>query len=146
MSNELGRLTKGNSRVQGTNTMFFIPYENIPIDRRKDVTYSRIVVDSREQKQEKECTRITVGGNLVNYPENVLTKTAEISTTKILINSTISTPNAKFRVLDIGNFYLGTPLQRYEYMFINIKAIPADIVKQYKLTEIASNGKVYDEI
>jgi len=118
MSNELGRLTQGNSRVQGTNTMYFLPYENIPIDRRKDVTYARIVVDYRPQKQEKERTRITVGGNLINYPDDVSTKTAEISTAKILINSTISTPNAKFCVLDIHNFYLGTPMQRYEYMFI----------------------------
>ena len=37
-------------------------------------------------------------------------------------------------------------MQRYEYMFINIKDIPEDIVKQYKLTEIENNGKVYVEI
>ena len=37
-------------------------------------------------------------------------------------------------------------MQRYEYMFINIEDIPDDIVKQYNLTEIASNGKVYVEI
>ena len=146
MSNELGRLTQGNSRVQGTNTMYFLPYEHIPIDRRKDVTYARIVVDYRPHKQEKERTRITVGGNLINYPDDVTTKTAEISTAKILINSTISTPNAKFCVLDIHNFYLGTPMQRYEYMFIHIDDIPDDIIQQYNLTEISRNGKVYVEI
>ena len=53
MSNEIGRLAQGNSRVQGTNTIFFITYENIPINRRKDITYARIVVDHRPQKQEK---------------------------------------------------------------------------------------------
>ena len=113
MSNELGCLTQGNGRVSGTNTMFFIPYEDIPHDRRKDVTYAKIVVDYRPHKQEKERTRLTVGGNLINYPENVSTKTAEITTAKILINSTISTPHAKFCVFDIGNFYLGTPMERY---------------------------------
>ena len=80
MRNELGRLTQGNSRVQETNTMFFIPYETIPIDRQKDVTYARIVVDYRLQKQEKEFTRITVEGNLINYFENVSTKSAKIIT------------------------------------------------------------------
>ena len=129
MSNEIGRLAQGNSRVQGTNTMFSITYENILLDRRKDVTYARIVVDYRPQKQEKERTRITVGGNLINYPENVSTKTAEVTTAKILINSTISTPNAKFCVFDIGNFYLGTPMQRFEYMFIYLKDIPPDIIQ-----------------
>ena len=53
MSNEIGRLTQGNSRVQGTNTMLFITYNSIPQNRRKDVTYARIVVDYRPQKQEK---------------------------------------------------------------------------------------------
>ena len=124
MSNQIGRLAQGNSRVQGTNTMFFITYENIPIDHCKDITYARIVVDYKPQKQEKEHTHITVGGNLINYPDNVSTKTAEVTTAKILINSAISTPNARFCVFDIGNFYLGTPMQRYEYMFIYIKAIP----------------------
>ena len=146
MSNEIGRLAQGNNIVQGTNTMFFITYENIPNNRRKDITYAKIVVDYRPHKQEKERTRITVGGNLINYPDNVSTKTAEVTTAKILINSTISTPNAQFCVFDIGNFYLGTPMQRYEYMFIYIKDIPPDIVNQYNLNELAIDGKVYVEI
>ena len=50
MSNEIGRLAQGNSRVHGTNTMFFITYKNIPIDWCKDITYARIVVDYRPQK------------------------------------------------------------------------------------------------
>ena len=35
MSNELGRLTQGNGKVNGTNTIFFIPYHDIPQDRKK---------------------------------------------------------------------------------------------------------------
>ena len=54
MSNEIGRLAQDNSSVKGTETMFFITYENIPLNRTKDVTYARIVVDYRPQKQEKE--------------------------------------------------------------------------------------------
>ena len=128
MSNEIGRLAQGNSRGQGTNTIFFIPYETIPSNQRIDVTYARIVVEYKPQKQEKECTCITVGGNIINYPDNVSTKTAEVTTAKILINSTISTPNARFCAFDIGNFYLGTPMKQYEYMFIYLKDIPLDIV------------------
>ena len=37
-------------------------------------------------------------------------------------------------------------MQRYEYMFINMKDIPDDIVQRHDLTEIAINGKVYAEI
>ena len=52
----------------------------------------------------------------------------------------------KFCVFDIGNFYLGTPMERYEYMFIYIKDIPPDIVKQYNHNEVATDGKVYVKI
>ena len=55
MSNEIRRLTQGNSRVQGTNTMFFITYNSIPQNRRKDVTYARIVVDYRPQNKKKNA-------------------------------------------------------------------------------------------
>jgi hypothetical protein len=35
---------------------------------------------------------------------------------KLLINSTISTPNTKYMTMDIKDFYLNTPMARYEYM------------------------------
>ena len=53
MSNEIGRLAQGNKNVKGTNTMFFLPFEEIPINRKKDITYARIVVDYRPQKLKK---------------------------------------------------------------------------------------------
>ena len=40
MSNELGRLAQGNSKVAGTNTLYFIEYGDIPQNRIKDVTYA----------------------------------------------------------------------------------------------------------
>ena len=52
--NEIGRLAQGMpGRVDGTNTLFFIDEEKIPRDRRKDVTYRRVVCDVREGKTEK---------------------------------------------------------------------------------------------
>ena len=45
-ANELGRLAQGVAqREKGTNTNLFRSYAQISIDRRKDVTYGRIVVD-----------------------------------------------------------------------------------------------------
>ena len=74
MSNEIGRLMQGNKNVEGADTMFFIQYNDIPINRWKDITYAKIVVDYRPQKTEKEQALITIGGNLINYPNNVSTK------------------------------------------------------------------------
>ena len=41
---------------------------------------------------------------------------------------------------DIVDFYLGTPMQWYEYMFIYIKDIPADIVEQYNVNKIGKEN------
>ena len=49
--NEIGRLVQGmTGRVDVTNTLFFIDEEKIPLDRRKDVTYGKVVWDVREGK------------------------------------------------------------------------------------------------
>ena len=39
-------------------------------------------------------------------------------------NSVLSTKDAKYATLDIANFYLGTPLERYEYMKMPIEISP----------------------
>ena len=78
-------------------------------------------------------TRITLGGNLVNYPGNVGTPTANMLLFKILINSVISTPGAKFLTIDLANFYLNTPMKRYDYVKLHLCDIPDEIIQEYKL-------------
>jgi hypothetical protein len=146
-ANELGRLTQGvGGRETGTNTCFYIRHDQIPPDRRGDVTYGRICVDYRPQKKEPERTRLTVGGNLINFPGDVSTPTADTTTAKLVINSTISTPNARYMCGDIKNFYLGTPMARYEYMRLPIAIIPQEIIDEYQLLDIVHNGFIYMEI
>ena len=147
-ANELGRLAQGRTKtgLPGTSTIFFTPFANIPENRRKDITYGRIVVDYRPQKDEPHRTRLTAGGNLINYPGVVTTKTAELSTSKLHFNSVLSTPNGKFMTADVGNFYLNTILDRYEYMFLPYDIIPKEIVEQYELDKLIHNGKIYMEI
>jgi hypothetical protein len=74
------------------------------------VTYGSFVVDIKDHKQEKERTRLTVGGDQIEYPGDISTRSAGITTAKIIINSVISTQDAKFLVIDIKNFYVNTPL------------------------------------
>jgi hypothetical protein len=69
-----------------------------------------------------------------------------LTTAKILINSVISTLRAKFLVIDIKNFYLNTPLGRFEYMVINLSCLPQETIDKYDLIELAQDGKVYIEI
>jgi hypothetical protein len=49
-------------------------------------------------------------GDRVHYLGNAGTPTADLLTVKLLINSTISTPNTKYMTMDIKDFYLNTPM------------------------------------
>ncbi len=52
----------------------------------------------------------------MHYPGNAGTPTANLLTVKLLINSIISTEGAKLMTMDIMDFYLHTPMARFEYM------------------------------
>jgi hypothetical protein len=110
------------------------------------VTYGSFVVDIKDHKEEKERTRLTIGGDQIEYPGDKSTRTAGLTTAKILINSVISTLGAKFLVVDIKNFYLNTPLGRFEYMVINLSSLPQETIENYDLIELSQDGKVYIEI
>jgi hypothetical protein len=57
------------------------------------------------------------------------------------------TEGAHFASVDIKNFYLCTPLARYEYVQMNIADFPEDVIEQYNLKEIANKaGMVFVEI
>jgi hypothetical protein len=107
------------------------------------VTYGSFVVDIKDHKEEKECTRLTVGGDQIEYPGDKSTRTAGLTTAKILINSVISTLGAKFLVIDIKYFYLNTPLGRFEYMVINLSLLPQETINKYDLIELSQDGRVY---
>ena len=141
---EIGRLTQGFGGQKGTDTMFFIPHTSIP--KNKKPTYLRVVSAFRPEKTNPRRIRWTVGGDRIFYAADVSTKTADLTTAKILINSVLSTPGAKFLGLDIKDFYLGTPMKDYEYMRIPMHMIPQAIIDQYNLTPLVHNNCVYVEI
>ena len=146
-ANEFGRLANGvGGRIKGTNTIRFIPKAKVPKDRRKDITYGTFVCSVRPEKKEPNRTRFVVGGNKINYPGEVATPTADMLVAKILLNSTISTKNAKFMTMDISNFYLNTPLKRPEFLRLNIKDVPQEIIDEYQLKTIMDpDGSIYLE-
>jgi len=47
---------------------------------------------------------------------------------------------------DLKDFYLGTPLARYEYMRIPVAMLPDEILDHYNLRPLIHNGHVYVEI
>jgi hypothetical protein len=80
-----------------TNTIVFIKKNQVPQNRAKDMTYGLITcLINPEKIEEPNQTRLVAGGDSVHYPSNAGTPTADLLTVKLLINSTISTPNAKY--------------------------------------------------
>jgi hypothetical protein len=135
--NKVGRLFQGIRDIPGTNTCFFFKHTNIPKDRK--ITYGKIVCDYKPHKKEKERVRLTVSGD-------VATSTADITSFKILINSTLFTADAEIIIMDIKNYYVGTPLTRFEHMKMLLSRFPEEIVNKYNLNALAVDGWVYIEI
>ena len=143
-ADEIGRLAQGYGVQEGTNTIYFIHVKDMPKDRT--ATYLRTVASWRPEKANPRRIRWTAGGDRIDYPDNVSTKTADLTTSKLLINSALSTLNAKYFTTDVKDFYLGTPMARYEYMRIPIVMLPEGIIEQYNLRPLFHNGYVYVEI
>jgi hypothetical protein len=135
--NKCGRLFQGIRDIPGTDTCFFIKLTNIPKDRK--ITYGKIVCDYKPHKS----VRLTVGGDRLDYSGDVATSTADITTFKILIISTLSTEDAAMMMMDIKNFYLGTPLPRFEYMKMLLSCFHKEIIQKYNLNALAVDGWVY---
>jgi hypothetical protein len=102
--NECGRLLQGIRDIPGTDTCFFTTLKNIPEDRK--ITYGKIIRDYKPLKQEKERVRLTVGGDILDYSGDIATSTADITTFKILINSTLSTEDAAMMMMNIKNYLM----------------------------------------
>ena len=83
----------------GTDTIFFIPKSVVP--RQKKVTYGRLVASIQPSKTETHCVQVTVGSDHLDYVGNTTTHCASLTTTKLLLNSTISTISARFMTMDV---------------------------------------------
>ena len=147
---ELGRLAQGlgpgSDAPTGANTIFFIHPSQVPAGRR--ATYLRIVRADRPEKPQPRRARHATGGDRVDRPGSASTKTADLTTVKVLLNSVISTEDARFMTLGLKDFFLGAPLpdERRERARVPVSVIPDFIMKLCNLDAIAVNGRVHAEV
>ena len=92
-----------------------------------------MVASIRLTKAEVNRVRVTVGDDRLDFLGATTTHCASLTTTKRLLNSTISTPGARFMTLDIEDFYYGTALAQYKYMKLALACISDKIIDQYSL-------------
>ena len=89
--------------------------------------------------------RGTIGGDQVHYPGVTAAYVAHLETIRILLNAAAS-EDAEISTADISDFYLGTPLDRKEYMRISLKHIPLDIQQRYNIACMVHNDYILMEI
>jgi hypothetical protein len=87
----------------------------------------------RPEKKNPHCIQFTCGGDKVIYDREVSTKTADMSTVKVILNDAIFLPDGKYMTMDLSNFYLETPMDNYEYTCIPIWVVPNAIIEEYNL-------------
>ena len=123
----------------------FIPKSKVPKDQK--VTYGEIVCKMKPEKEEKERTMLTVGGNLLDFTGNIRAPTASVTTEKCVFNSVVSTPGARCIFADIKYFYLKNILPDPEFMRIPLKIIPQDIIDTYDIKALVDDqGWIYMRI
>ena len=148
LSNEWGRLAQGNTHgVVAQDALDFIHKYEIPPDR--DITYAQFVCDHRPLKSEPWRVRIVAGGDRLSYPGDPASPAANLLETKIMLNSVISDAKkgARFAALDLKDYFLGSPMERPEYMRVHIDKFPPDIVEWYNLKEkVSDDGYIYIRI
>jgi hypothetical protein len=111
--------------------------------KNKSSLTPKIVVDYCPQKEDPHRIRIIAGGNLIQYNGDVSTRTADLTTSKLLWNSVLSTRDAKYMCLDIKKFNLTAMLEYFEYMQMPLAVFPHWIKQQYQLDRHTHKGQVY---
>ncbi len=75
---DFGGMCQGNNKTgqPGTNAMFVMPPSDVPnIPKDRVITYAWVVVNHCPPKADPNQIRITAGGNLINYPGKLTTRT-----------------------------------------------------------------------
>ena len=81
-------MTQGDNKTgqAGTNSVFVVTHGEIEIAMKTGHkwTYARVVFDYFPQKEDTNRIRIAVGGNLITYKGDTSTRTADLTTSKLL--------------------------------------------------------------
>ena len=69
-------------------------------------------------KEDPYTVPLTAVGNPNKYPVDLTTREAYINSSKLLCNSAIITYGQEYMCVNINIFYLGTPHDWYEYIWV----------------------------
>jgi hypothetical protein len=125
--------------------MRFIRWQDMPRGRIASY-YNPQVSEKVKNGVLQRRIRGVIGGNISDYSGQTSSSTASMESIKVLINSTLSKPGWKFMTADITDFYLGSPMERPEYMILTKAQIPPASREKYVSTIDWRNDKALVEI
>ena len=106
-----------------------------------------MVADFLPQKPDPHRIRITVGGSKISVGYDIVTPTDELTTAKILINSTLSNRGDRWDGFGLMNMYLNTILKDYDNLRVHMSQIPEEFIQEYNLQQFVNpDGWVFFEI
>lgn len=132
-------------RLVNTDTVFFRPASALPPGRKASYHNPQPKKKVRVNGEVEYRIRGTYGGDRGDYAGPTRAETVDMATLKILLNA-VASEDAHFCTIDIRDFYLGTPLERWEYMWVPVAHLPESTVKKYNLSGLIQNGKLLVEI
>ena len=120
------------ARLIDSGTITAILRSACPHDGAKDITHYNPKPKEKYDAATDivtRCIRGIIGGDKVNYPGLVSASTADLFTVKSFLHSVVSDRrnfkiDTRFASLDIVDFFLGTPLERPEFVLISTKLSP----------------------
>ena len=132
--------------VTGTETIRPIHKSDIPHERRRDIAYyNRQVKEKIKNAVHVRRVRGTIGGDRTNFTGEVTARTASLEVVRTLLNSVLA-DDAAFMTCDVVDYYLGTPMERSEYMRMTRKQISDTIMQEYDLDKYCVDGVVHFEV
>ncbi len=132
-------------RLIESKTGRFIHRHEMPADRQAAYYNPQCKIKIKLDGSIQRRIRGTIGGDKVHYPGVTAAFVAHLETIRLQINAAVS-EDAELCTADISDFYLGTPLDRKEYMSISLKHIPLDIQERYNIIGMVHNGYILMEI
>ena len=141
------------NRLIESNTLRAIDHSTQPPNRRKDTTYYNPQTKEKIADNGTKTYRIrgTAGGDRIHYPDEVSARTADMEVVKLFIHSVCSDKvhsgqSCHWMTIDVKDFYLGSPLERPEYVRIPVKFIPLTVIKTHNLSQLIHNDAILFEI
>jgi hypothetical protein len=118
-------------RLVESETGRFIQRSEMPVGRKAAYYNPQLKIKMKNGVLQYRV-RGTIGGDQIDYPGATAAFVATLETVRVLSNAAVS-EDANTMTADIADFYLGTPLDRPEYMRIALKHVPPDIIERYHL-------------